>query len=134
MPFKLEHLQAEREQLYRALAQVDDFRRGSINSNYRKCGKSTCACAQPDHAGHGPQYLLTMKDDGKSRARNLRQGLELETVQQEVANHQKFKELIKEIIRVNEQICDIKEANLKAEGTAKKGASKSGSKRKSSRN
>jgi hypothetical protein len=60
----------------------------------------------------------------------------MEKVKDEVANHQKFRELVKDIIEVNEIICDIKEAELKADAgaTAKKGASKTGLKRKSSPN
>lgn len=136
MSLELEHLNAERVRLFHELSQVGDFRRGSINSNYRSCGKPTCACTQPDHPGHGPQFLLTSKVDGKTRARNLRQGPELETVQHEVANHQKFRELVTDIIRVNEQICDIKEADLKADPreTAKKGALKTALKKKLSQN
>ncbi|HSW36041.1 MAG TPA: DUF6788 family protein [Candidatus Limnocylindrales bacterium] len=134
MSFELEHLTAEREQLYRELSQIGDFRRGSIYPNYRRCGKTNCACTQPDHPGHGPQYLLTTKVDGKSHARSLKKGIELDTVRQEVANHQKFKDLITNIVAINAQICDIKETELQAdtEATAKKGASKTSSKRKSS--
>jgi len=136
MSFEVECLEAERGRLYQELSKIGDFRRGSISVNYRRCGKLNCACAQPDHPGHGPQYLLTTKVNGKTHAKNVRHGPELEKVEQEVANHQKFRELVKDIIRVNEHICDLKEAELQAdtEVTAKKGASKTGSKRKSSRN
>jgi len=135
MSFELERFELERKQLYQELSQIDDFRRGSISVNYRRCGKPNCACAQPDHPGHGPQYLLTTKVNGKSRAKNIRHGPELEKVEQEIANHQKFRDLVKDVINVNEHICDIKEAELQAGAeAAKKGASKTGSKRKSSRN
>jgi Family of unknown function (DUF6788) len=49
----LPELEAERERLYAQLSSVGDFRRGSVTENYRKCGKPNCACAQPDHPGHG---------------------------------------------------------------------------------
>ncbi|MGH3519041.1 MAG: DUF6788 family protein [Haloechinothrix sp.] len=39
------------------MAGTGDFRRGSVIENYRRCGKPNCACAQPDHPGHGPRYL-----------------------------------------------------------------------------
>jgi hypothetical protein len=129
-----ERLEAERERLYQALSQVGDFRRGSISVNYRRCGKPNCACARPDHPGHGPQYLLTTKINGKAHAKNLHSGPELVKVEQEIANHQKFRGLVKDLIEVNEHICNLKEAELQADNTAKKGASKTGSKRKSSQN
>ena len=52
-------LEAERERLYAQLAVVGDFRRGSVTENYRRCGKPNCACARPDHPGHGPRFLWT---------------------------------------------------------------------------
>ena len=129
-----ERLEAERRRLYQVLSQNGDFRRGSISVNYRRCGKTTCACAKPDHPGHGPQYLLTTKVNGKTLAKNLHFGPELEKVEQELVNHQNFRELVKNIVTINEQICDLKEAEIRAEETAKKGALKTGSKRKSSPN
>ena len=133
MSFEEERLEAERERLYQKLSQTGDFRRGSINTNYRRCGKPNCTCAKLDHPGHGPQHLLTSKVKGKTRAKNLQPGKMLEKVQQEVANHHNFRELIKNIIEINEQICEIKDAQLQAgaEAPAKKGASKKDSKRKS---
>ena len=47
------------------LSQVGDFRRGSLNVVCRKCGKPNCACAQPGHPGHGPQYNLTRSAGGQ---------------------------------------------------------------------
>lgn len=133
MPTEEERLEAEREQLYLELSKTGDFRRGSISTNYRRCGKYNCTCAKPEHPGHGPQYLLTTKIKGKSQAKNLQPGPVLEKVQDELANHQKFRELVKEIVEINEKICDIKKEKLQAGAgaTAKKGASKTGLKRKS---
>ncbi len=133
MSFEEERLETERRQLYHELSKTGDFRRGSISANYRRCGKSNCACAKPDHPGHGPQYLLTSKVNGKSQAKNVQPGPILEKVQEELSNHQKFRELVKDIVEINEKICDLKEEQLQADigATAKKGASKTGSKRKS---
>jgi hypothetical protein len=55
-PDELAELERRRQELYRELGQVGDFRRGSLNEVRRKCGKPNCACAAPDHLGHGPQY------------------------------------------------------------------------------
>ena len=54
-----DELEQQRDRLYAELAATGDFRRGSISENYRRCGKPNCACAQPDHPGHGPRYLWT---------------------------------------------------------------------------
>ncbi len=69
---------------------VGDFRPGTISVNFRKCGKERCACAQPGHPGHGPQYLWNTTSGGQSRAQNLRLGPELEKAHRELENHQMF--------------------------------------------
>lgn len=90
------------------MSQVGDLRRGSIAENYRRCGKGNCACREPKHPGHGPQYLLMTKVGGRSQARNLRPGPELQKIQQEVTNHQRFRELVQKVVEVNERICELR--------------------------
>jgi len=123
----LSELEARRSAVLNDLAGIGDFRPGTLSVNYRRCGKPNCACSKPDHPGHGPQHLLTTKVQGRTVARNIRPGPELETVQIQVANYHRFKELVTEFIRINEQICDIRLRSDEAEDTAKKGASKTGS-------
>jgi hypothetical protein len=96
----------ERSSLLEELARIGDFRRGSIAENYRRCGKANCCCAQDEHGGHGPQYLLMTKVEGRSQARNLRPGAELAKVRAEVATHLRFRDLVQKIVQVSEQICD----------------------------
>jgi len=102
---RLESLEAKRQGLIQALAALGDFRRGTISANYRRCGKRNCACAHPDHPGHGPQYLWNATIGGKSRAQNLRLGPELEKVNREVATYRTFVRLCGELVEVNEQLC-----------------------------
>ncbi len=126
MDSMLNRLYEQRDLLYQQLAKTGDFRRGSINTLYRRCGKSNCACAQPDHPGHGPQYLLTTKVNGKTVSKNLRVGPQLEQIKLEVSNHRKFREVIRDITELNERICELKDPQRQADAqaTAKKGASK----------
>lgn len=106
----LEFLEARRKRLYRELEALGDFRRGTISVNFRKCGKSNCACAQKDHPGHGPQYLWNASVGGKTKARNLPLGPELEKVEREVARYREFDRLCQELIAVNESICQLRPA------------------------
>jgi hypothetical protein len=106
----LEALEERRRQLYRQLEGLGDFRRGIISVNYRKCGKPNCACAQRGHQGHGPQYLWNTTTGGKSRAANVRLGPELEKVQREIDNYRLFGKLTKELVEVNEAICQKRPA------------------------
>jgi hypothetical protein len=87
---------------------LGDFRPGTISVNFRKCGKKSCACAQPGDPGHGPQYLWSTTSGGQSRAQNLRLGPELEKAQRELENHQVFLRLCRELVEINEKICRLR--------------------------
>ena len=104
----LESLESRRTELYRRLEALGDFCRGTISVNYRKCGKSNCACAQEGHAGHGPQYLWNASVGGKTKARNLPLGPELEKVEKEVARYREFDRLCQELVEINDQICHLR--------------------------
>jgi len=103
----IKQLESKRKSLYEKLADLGDFRRGTISVNYRKCGKKNCACAKPGHPGHGPQYLWNTTIKGKSYAKNLKIGPELQKYLAETDNFRIFIDLCDEIIQINEKICDL---------------------------
>ena len=108
-------LEQQRHQLHAHLAQIGDFRPGSLAAVRRRCGKPACACNDPAHPGHGPQHLLTKKVEGKTVTVHVKPGSELQKVAGEVANYRLFKAMVGEIIQVSEQIC---EARPVGEGSA----------------
>jgi uncharacterized protein DUF6788 len=103
----LPELERQRAQLYEQLAATGDFRPGSINATYRRCGKPNCACAQPGHRGHGPRWLWTRSSGGKTRTRQVA-AVELEKFRAEVANYRQFAALSEQIVEVNEAICEAR--------------------------
>jgi hypothetical protein len=104
----LESLEKKRKELYQKLEGLGDFRRGTISVNYRKCGKRKCACTKVGHPGHGPQYLWNTTIKGKSYAKNLRLGPELEKYMKETGNYRSFLNLSEELLRVNERLCELR--------------------------
>jgi hypothetical protein len=104
----LQSLESSRTQLYRKLEALGDFRRGTISANYRRCGKSNCACAQKDHPGHGPQYLWNASVGGKTKAQNIPLGPELEKAEREVERYREFDRLCQQLVEVNSQICHLR--------------------------
>ena len=104
----IERLKKKRDELYQKLRDVGDFRRGTISVIYRKCGKKNCACAQEGHPGHGPVYLWSATIKGKSYAKNLKLGPELEKYIEEIDNHKKFTALSEEIVVISERISDLR--------------------------
>lgn len=107
----LDEMERERAGLYEQLAETGDFRRGSISENYRRCGKANCACARPDHPGHGPRRLWTRTGPGrKSRGRQLGPG-EVDKVRAELDTYARFAALTEQIVEVNEAICEARPAS-----------------------
>jgi len=104
----IEGLEKKREGLYGELQETGDFRRGIISVVYRKCGKKNCACAKEGHPGHGPVHLWNTTIKGKSYARSVKLGPELQKYLDEIENHRKFVKLCEEIVLVNERICDLR--------------------------
>jgi hypothetical protein len=107
----LEDLEQQRARLYDQLAATDDFRRGSVSANYRRCGKANCACAQPDHPGHGPRYLWTRTVAGRGTKGRQLSTQEVDKVRAELANYQRFAEVSERIVAVNEAICEARPPN-----------------------
>lgn len=104
----LPELEAERDRLYAELAAVGDFRRGSVSENYRRCGKLNCACADPDHPGHGPRFLWTRSEGRRKRVGRQLAREEVAKVRRELARHAEFAALSERIVQVNERICEAR--------------------------
>jgi len=104
----LAELEAERDRLYAQLAAVGDFRRGSVSENWRKCGKPNCACAQPDHPGHGPRFLWTRSAGARRTVGRQLAAAEVGKVRAEVARHAQFTAISEQIAQVNERICEAR--------------------------
>ena len=104
----LPELGAERDRLHAQLAAVGDFRRGSVSENYRKCGKPNCACAAPDHRGHGPRFLWTRTARGRGTVGRQLAAAEVQKVRREVTRHTEFAVISEQIAEVNEKICEAR--------------------------
>jgi len=106
----LPELEAERYRLYARLGAVGDFRRGSVSENWRKCGKPNCACAAPDHPGHGPRLLRTRSGGRRGRVGRQLAAAEVDKVRREIARHAEFTAAVEQIVEVNERICEARPA------------------------
>lgn len=96
------------EALVGELLEMGEFRRGTIIERYRKCGKSRCVCADHKHPGHGPQRVLTYKEQGLTRTVNLPSAATMEMARRHVREHEHFLDWSKRWQRVQEEICDLR--------------------------
>ncbi len=117
-PSQLEVLQAQRDRLKARLAEMGDMRPGSLVERFRKCGKPACHCAQKDAPGHGPCYSLTNAVEGKTVTRVNPKGVAVEHTRQQIAEYRRFRDLVRELITVSEQICDAQPPAASAPGQA----------------
>ena len=104
----MEELEAQRRELIERLAEIGDFRRGSVSYSYRRCGKANCACARtPGHPGHGRLMWTRTGPDGKTRGRLIKP-TEEQKVRAELENYYRYADISDQIVEVNEAICEAR--------------------------
>ena len=108
MPHSLPKLEQQRESIAGRIAQLGDLRPGSVSSTSGRCGKSNCHCHQPGEPGHGPNFRLTYKLNGKTNSESLPGPADIAKAEQEVAEFRKFQELSQEFVTTNAQICRLR--------------------------
>jgi len=104
----LVELEKERAGLLQQFSHLGDMRRGSITTTSGTCGTPTCHCHHPNDPGHGPSFRLTYKVQGKTVTESLSDPAALCKVQQEVAEHHRFRDLSCALVEVNEKICRLR--------------------------
>ena len=105
MPDSLAALEQQRSSILMQILEVGDFRSGSVTAINGRCGKPNCRCHQPGQLGHGPNFRLTRKINGKSVSETFSSDVELRKAQREVEAFHRFRLLSQELLEVNEKIC-----------------------------
>lgn len=101
----LQSLQEQKTDLLDQIVSFPTFRPGSLVGRYRKCGKLNCHCAREGDPGHGPSWSLTRAVKGKTVTKIIKPK-DVETTQQQIAEHHRFQHVIHELIETNVKICD----------------------------
>ena len=122
----IDQLIQRRDELLQQITQIKDMRQGTLIPRYRKCGKPTCHCAKDGSPGHGPSWSLTKDVNGKTVTKIIPKGPAVEWTQEQIGEFKRYRMLSRELVEVNEKICDAKLETWKAgaDATAQKGASK----------
>jgi len=105
LPDPLSSLQQQRSDILSRILQLGDFRSGSITAINGRCGKPSCRCHQPGQPGHGPNFRLTRKVNGKTVSESFSSAAELCKAQREVEAFHRFRQLSQDLLEVNESIC-----------------------------
>jgi hypothetical protein len=101
-------LEQQRSAILARILELGDFRSGSITTTGGPCGKPNCRCHRPGQPGHGPNYRLTRKVNGKTVTETFSSPAALRKAEQEVAAFHRFRELSSELLEVNEKICQTR--------------------------
>ena len=105
MPESLAGLQQQRSTVLAQILELGDFRSGSITAISGRCGKPNCRCHQSNQPGHGPNFRLTRKVEGKTVSETFSSAAELRKAQREVEAFHRFRQLSQQLLEVNERIC-----------------------------
>ena len=105
MPDSLSTLEQQRSDILTQILDRGDFRSGSITAIKGHCGKPNCHCHQPGQPGHGPNFRLTRKVNGKTVSESFSSAAELRKAQREVAAFHRFRQLSQDLLEINERIC-----------------------------
>ena len=108
MPESLAALEQQRSSVLTRILELGDFRSGSITAINGRCGKPNCHCHQPNQPGHGPNFRLTRKINGKTVSESFSSAAELRKAQREVDAFHRFRQLSQELLEVNERICQAR--------------------------
>ena len=102
-----EELRRRRDDIQRQLAEIGDFRPGSLRAFFRKCGKPGCHCAAEGAPGHGPGWVISRRVGGKTANRGIPADA-VEETQALVAEHRRFRRLVKDLTEANEALCQAR--------------------------
>jgi hypothetical protein len=105
LPESLAALEQQRSSILMQILELGDIRSGCITAINGRCGKPNCHCHQPNHPGHGPNFRLTRKVNGKTVSESFSSAVELRKAQREVEAFHRFRQLSQELLEVNERIC-----------------------------
>jgi hypothetical protein len=108
VPETLPALELQRSQLLSEILGLGDFRSGSITAINGRCGKPNCHCHQSGQPGHGPNYRLTRKLNGKTVSETFSSSAELRKAQREVEAFHRFRDLSHQLLELNEKICRLR--------------------------
>jgi Family of unknown function (DUF6788) len=110
MPQSLSDSEQKREVIAQRITQLGDLRPGGVTSTSARCGKPDCRCHQPGQPGHGPNFRLTYKVEGKTISEALPTPATIHKAEREVEEFREFQQLTHELLRTNVEICRLENA------------------------
>lgn len=108
MPDSLDTLEVRRADLLEQIRHLRDFRPGSVTVTSGRCGTPTCHCHLPHDKGHGPNFRLTFKVNGKTITESFPTEAARRKAERETGEYRKWQQLSREFVEVNAAICRLR--------------------------
>ncbi len=94
--------------LLRQIADLGDFRPGSITTTTGRCGNPNCRCHRPNEPGHGPNFRLTSKAQGKTVTESLPTMTAREKAGREIEQYRRWRQSSHDFVEVNASVCRLR--------------------------
>lgn len=103
-------LEDQKAALLQKIAQLGDFRSGSVTATTGRCGNPRCHCHRPQDPGHGPNFRLTYKEKGKTVTESFASPAARRKTEREIEEYRRWQELSREFVEVNARLCHLRSA------------------------
>jgi hypothetical protein len=108
MPDTLAELLSQKAAVLQQISELGDFRAGSINATTGRCGNPNCHCHQPGVPGHGPNFRLTYKAQGKTITESFPNPVARQKAEREIGEYRRWQRLSSEFVETNASICRLR--------------------------
>lgn len=108
MPDTLAELLDQKAAVLRQISELGDFRPGSINTTTGRCGNPNCHCHRPGAPGHGPNFRLTYKAQGKTVTESFPNPAARQKAEREIAEYRRWQQLSSDFVETNASICRLR--------------------------
>jgi hypothetical protein len=120
VPDSLAALESQKAGLVRKISELSDFRPGSITTTTGRCGHPGCHCHRPNDPGHGPNFRLTYKANGKTVTESFASPAARRKTEREIEEYRRWQQLSREFVEVNARLCRLRPAEEQELTPAKK--------------
>lgn len=108
MSTSVSDLEQQRAGLLQQIAELGDFRRGSITGTGGKCGNPGCHCHAPNDPGHTPHPRMTYKVGRKTVTESFATPAAQRKAEREIEGFRKYEQLSRSFVELNEHICRLR--------------------------
>lgn len=106
MNVKKKELKKNYKELVKQIHEVGFVIKGSIGTVYYKCGYKNCICNKDKSKRHGPYYVLTKKEKGKTVSKKISRE-QINLCKMYIENNKKLKSIVENMETLSWKSLDV---------------------------